>query len=266
MGVADAGGDDVLVACHLGVELLGQILLGLGQGLVELGGVGQAHIDEVDGVVQDGLDVHAGLVVLAHPGESLQGDQKIVVEPVDVLVTDVQIHQEAELPVQGAGVGLDIDGQLLAAGGAGTQPDVAVVHVRALDDFAVDEDQELGVLAVVPLLDLGADLHPHGLAVEALGHGGGGAEPVVGAGDAVEIGDLAGEFALDLVGAGVVGVPVHVLAVKGEPGFLAGVCLGGAEILAELILPVVQGHTVPEAQIAKLIGDDLNALIDEIHS
>ena len=52
VGVADAGGDDVLVACHLGVELLGQIRLGLGQSFIELGGVGQAHVEEVDGIVQ----------------------------------------------------------------------------------------------------------------------------------------------------------------------------------------------------------------------
>ena len=87
-------------------------------------------------------------------------DQQVIVEAVDLLVPDIQVHQEAELPVQGAGVGLDVDGQLFAADGIGAQPDVPVVHIRALDDLVIDKDQELGILAVVPFLDLGADLHP----------------------------------------------------------------------------------------------------------
>ena len=265
VGVADAGGDDTVVAAHLLVELLLQICLGLGQGLVESRGVGQAHIQQVDGVIQHGLDVHAGLVVLAHPGECLQGDLQIVVEAVDLLIPDIQVHQEPELPVQGAGVCLNVDLQLLAAHGFRPEPDVAVVHVRTLDDLIVDEDQELGILAVVPLLDLGANVHPDGLAVEALGDGGSGAEPVMGAGQTVEIGLQSGELALKLVGAGVVGVPVHRLAVKGQPGIGAGLGLLGTEKLSELVLPVVQLHLVPEAQIAHLVGDDLNALVDKIH-
>ena len=167
--------------------------------------------------------------------------------------------------MQGAGVGLDVDVHGLAAHGAAAQQHLAVVHVGALDDLLVDEDQELGVLAVVPLLDLGADFQPDGLSVHVLGDGDAAAEPIVAAGDAVEVRVLALELAFKLVGAGIGGVPVHMLAVKGRPVRLGGVGLLGAEELAGLILPVGQRAAVPEPEHLELVADNLDALIDKVH-
>ena len=193
------------------------------------------------------------------------GDQQVVVQPVDVLVQGVQLRQEVELLVQGAGIGLDVNVEDLAGLGGIPEEHLTVVHVRPLDHLAVDEDQELGVFPVVPLLDLGADLQPHGLAVHALGDDHIPPEPVVLPGDALEVRGLALELALKLVGAVAGGVPVHVAAVKHLPGGGAGLRLLRAEELAVLVLQVGKLLAVTEPEIAQLVADDLHPLLDEIH-
>ena len=244
---------------------MGDVGLGPADGGEEFRGIGLAQVQQVDGVVEHGLDIQAELAVALHPGECLKGHQQVIVEVVDLLVQHVEIGQEGKFPVQGAGIGLDIDVQGLAALGAPAEQHLPVVHVRALDHLAVDEHQELGVLAVIPFLDLGVDAEPHGLPVEALRDDDLAAEPVVGAGDAVEIRVLALEFPLELVGPGVVGIPAHALAVEPFPGRRGPVRLLRAEELAFLIFPVRQADALPEAEIPQLIADDLNSLIDKIH-
>ena len=74
------------------------------------------------------------------------------------------------------------------------------------------------------------------------------------AGDAVEVGALAVELAVELIGPGVVGIPVHALAIKGEPGILAGIGLGGTEELEK---------ERADLEIERnLLADRLQALID----
>ena len=265
MGVADAGGDHVLIARHLLIQLHANVVDGLLHGFLEGIGVGNAHIQQIDGIVQHGLQIQPHLVVLIHPGEGPQGHLDVIVQPVDVLVQPVETGQEVEFQVQRAGVGLDIHGEGLAALGVLQQQKLPVVHVRALADLAVDEDQELGVLAVVPLLDLGADLHPDIVPGEGFGDGDLPPEPVVGAQDALEVRDLALESALELLGAHIVGVPAHGVGVKLLPVGAGRVSLLRTEELAGLILPVGQLHRVPEPQKLQLVCDYLNSLVDKVH-
>ena len=244
VGVADAGGDDIVPAAQLLVEVLGDIGLGLPQGGVEALGIGLPQIQEVDGLVKGRLDGQALLTVLLHPGEGAEGDLDVPVQAVDLLVLLVEVHQEAELGVEGAGIGLDVQLELLAAGGAGEQLHLPVVHVDALGLAAIDEEEELGVLRVVPLLDLGADLQPDGLARQVLGNGQGAPEPVV------------------LIGA----VPVHGIPVEGFPGAALYLRLGGIEEEALLVLPVRNGLDATDAQLVEVVADDLDPFVNEIHN
>ena len=140
-----------------------------------------------------------------------------------------------------------------------------MVHVRALADLPVDENQELGILAVVPFLDLGADFHPHVVPGEGFRDGDLPAEPVVGAQDALEVRNLALEGTLEFLGAHIVGVPAHGVGVELLPGGVRRVGLLRPEELAGLILPVGQLHRVPEPQKLQLVGDYLNSLVDKVH-
>ena len=83
--------------------------------------------------------------------------------------------------------------------------------------------------------------------------------------DALEIGDLAFELALKLVGADIVTVPAHGAGIEGLPGSFGGIRFLGTEELAGLILPVGQTGGVAEPEHAQLIADDLQSLIDKIH-
>ena len=266
MGVADAGGNHVVPAAHLLIQVLRDVGLSLFQGGVEVLGVGHPHIQKVNGIVQDGLDVQPDLIVLTHAVKGPDGDLDVVVELVDSLVQDVEVCQEAELHVQGAGVGLDINVHGFAAHGLLPEQNLPVVHVGALNHFLVDKHQELGVLAVIPLFDLGADFQPHRLAFQIFRDGNTAAEPVVVTGDAVEIGMLTVELAVKLVGACVGGIPVHMPAVELFPGGGAGVSLFGAEELAALVLPVGQGTAVRKPEHTQLVADCLNSLCDKIHN
>ena len=265
VGMADAGGDDVIIAAHLLIQLHAQVVDGLLDGGLEGGAVGDPQVQQVDGLIEDGLHIQTDLVVGIHTAEGPQGDLQVVVQLVHILVQLIELGQEVELPVQGAGVGLDVDGQLGAGHGLVEQLHLTVVDVGALADLTVDEDQELGVLAVVPLLQTRVDLEPDGLAVHVLGDCDGLAEPVVSAHDALEIGGLALELTLEDVGTGIGGVPAHGLGIEDLPGLRGGVSFLGPEELALLEAPLGQTGGIAETEHLQLIADDLKSLIDKVH-
>ena len=77
VGVADAGGDNVVVAAQLLVEMLLQIGPGLVNALLKGGGIGRAEIQQVDRVVHDPFQIHPALAFGLQPGERLQGHLQI---------------------------------------------------------------------------------------------------------------------------------------------------------------------------------------------
>ena len=183
----------------------------------------------------------------------------------DFLVQLEQLRNEVKLPVQRTGIGLDVQGEGLAAPGLFQQTDLPVVHIRALGHLSVHKDQELGVLTVVPLLDLGLDLHPDGFAGKVFRHGQIAAEPVVAALDAVEVTHIALEFTLKLIASVIFRIPAHGGAVKRLPGGLIRVRFLRAEEKAGLILPLGNGSVFPDPQQLQLVADNLNSLVDKIH-
>ena len=177
--MADAGGDHVVVPAHGLIEpLLKQGARGGNAGIV-LRGVRPAQVEQVHRVVQHGLDIEPGLVVLVHAGEGPERHLQVVIEPVHLLVEPVELHDEVEFAVQRAGVGLQVYTEGLPSPGALKQTHLPVVHVEALRDLPVHEEEELRVFPVVVLVNLCADIHPHAPAGEALRHRQVGAEPVV---------------------------------------------------------------------------------------
>ena len=244
VGVADAGGHDPVPAAHLFVEIFRDIRLGLPQGGVKALGVGLPQIQKIDGVVQNRLDGQPVLAVLLHPGEGPERNLDIPVEPVDRLVLLVELHQELEFGVKRAGIRLNIHLERFPGGGLGEELHLPVVHVQSLGLPAVEEEEELGVLPVVPLLDLGAHLHPDALARQVLGNGQLTPEPIV------------------LVRA----VPVHGFPVESLPGASLALRLGGIEEKALFVLPVRDGPDAADAQLAEIVADHLDPLVNEIHS
>ena len=119
MGVANASGNDVLVASHFTVQVLRKVGLRRFYGGVKLRRIGRPQIQQVDGLIQNRLDIQSGFVVGVHPPERPQRHLQIVVQAVDGLIQHIQIHQEIELPVQSAGVGLNVHRQSLPCRGLG---------------------------------------------------------------------------------------------------------------------------------------------------
>ena len=264
--MADTGGDDVARAAHFFIEIFRDILLRTLDGGIKVRRVRHAQIKQVDGIVQHGLKLKTNLAVLPEAVKSLQRHLNIIIQMIQPFVKYIKICKEGKLAVQCAGISLNVQRQLLAAYGALAQEHLAVVHIRALHDFMVDKDKELRILAVVPFLNLRVQLQPDGLAVHTLRDGDAAAEPIVRAGNAVKIRGLSLKFSLKLVGSGVIGVPVHPLAVKRLPRCGCGVGFLGTEELTLFVLPVGQAQAVGKAQHAELIADDLNPLVDKIHS
>ena len=99
--MADAGGDHVVVPAHGLIEPLEQGARGCNAGIV-LRGVRPAQVEQVHRVVQHGLDIEPGLVVLVHAGEGPERHLQVVIEPVHLLVEPVELHEEVEFAVQRA--------------------------------------------------------------------------------------------------------------------------------------------------------------------
>ncbi len=119
--------------------MLLQIGARLVNALLKGGGVGRAEIQQVDRVVHDPFQIHPALAFGLQPGERLQGHLQIPVQPFDLRVDLPEFHDQVELGVQGAGVGLQLQTEGLARLGAAAQEHVPVVHVDALHDLAVDK-------------------------------------------------------------------------------------------------------------------------------
>ena len=242
--MTDAGGDDIVPAAQLLVEILRNVGLSRPEGGVEALGIGLPQIQEIDGLIEGRLNGQPLLAVLLHPGECPEGDLDIPVQPVDLLVLLIEFHQELKLRVESAGVRLDVQLKLFPGRRLGEELHLPVVHVQPLRLPAVDEEEELGILAVVPLLNLSADLQPDGLARQVLGNGQAAPEPVM------------------LIGT----VPVHRLPVEGLPGVSFHLRLGGVEEKALLVLPVRDGPDIANAEFVEVVADDLDPFVNEIHN
>ena len=127
------------MTAQLFVEMLLQIGPGLVNALLKGRGIGRAEIQQVDRVVHDPFQIHAALAFRFQPGKRLQGHLQIPVQPFDLRVNLPELHDQVELGVQGAGVGLQLQAEGLTRLSAAAQQHVPVVHVDALHDFAVDK-------------------------------------------------------------------------------------------------------------------------------
>src|SRR5699024_7319642 len=83
VGVADAGGNHLVVARQLRIDFLLHILIGGVDGSVKLRAVRLPQVNEVDGFVQGLFQSDAAHVVLFQPAGDLVGNGQVVVEPVD---------------------------------------------------------------------------------------------------------------------------------------------------------------------------------------
>ena len=265
VGMADAGSNHIGMPPHFFIQVLCQICPGLLHRGVKRRGAGGPHVQQVHSMVQHRLNIQPGLIIGVHPAESPQRHLQIVIQVVNGFIQHIQIHQEVELPVQRTGVGLNIHRQGLPHRRLGEELDVPVVHIRALGHLAIHKDQELGILAIVPLFNLGPDLHPHRFTSHLLRNGDISPEPVVLALDALKVALIALKLTLEIVAAVVDGIPMHPLAVKILPRLAVLLRLLRAEEQAPLILPVGQLPAVPNPQRLQLVTNDLNSFVDKIH-
>ena len=256
------------MAGQVGVQRLGQVGTGGGHAGSEVVIVGGAQVQHVDRVVQNPLQIVAGLAVRIQAAKGLQGDLHVIVQALDLGVDLPQVHQQVQLGMQDAGVGLQVNAVGPAGLGLAGQQHVPMVHVSALGDHTVHKDEELGVLGVVPLLDLGLQVQPQALAGKGLRHGDLGAEPVVLV-RAVPVGNLAVDGAVGLVLIAAqqeLGQVVGLLMAEGGIGRLSRVRLGGCQIVAGFDLPGGDGHLLFDAQALELVADHADALVHKKHS
>ena len=213
--MSDAAGNDFIMPPELFIEVLPDI----GGSLPDTGiigfGIRLAQIQQVDRVIDDARQIHAAAALLIQAGKCPKRNLEIPVEAVDFRVHLPHFRNEAELRMKRAGIALQFDMVGLAGFGAPGDEHFPVVHIHALGDFPVHKEQELRILGIIPLLDLGAEMEEQGFSIKRLGHGHIRAEPVV------------------LVGS----VPVHGPPVKGGEGGGRGERVGGRHEIALLHLP-----------------------------
>ena len=145
--------------------------------------------------------------------------------------------------MQRAGIGLQIQPVGLTGPGAAGKQHLPVVHIDALHNLAIHIQQELRVLAVVPLVNLRAHIQPQRAAVKAVGNGHIGLEPIM------------------RIGA----VPVHDAAVKRQKGRFIRLRVMGTDEVALLIKPCVDGAPLAHAEFFQFVADGLRALIQKNH-
>ena len=57
--------------------------------------------------------------------------------------------------------------------------DFPVVHIDSLSGYAIDKQKKLGILSVIPLINICHNVHPHSLPVQLLGYFVYGLEPIM---------------------------------------------------------------------------------------
>ena len=241
--VANAACNDFLMTGKVGIKCFCQIPAGSSNALIETLVIRCAQVDQIDSLVQHVFQIAAGFAVLFQPGKSLQRHNHIVVKTLNFGVDFPQVYNQVEFGMQDSGVGLQFQTVLLTALGAAVQQDVAVVHIHALCHLAVHKQQELRVFGIVPLINLGADVHPQRFSVHFLRHSHIRAEPVM------------------LVRS----VPMHGAAVKGFKR--CRVCIGifRAQEVARLYEPVARFKLLFYRKLFQLIADTCDALVKKIN-
>ncbi len=121
--------------------------------------------------------------------------------------------------MKGTAVRLELQGQFLTAPGRRTKKNIPVVHIDSLHCLPVHKQKELGILGVVPLIDLGAHMKPHTFTVQFFRHLINRLKPVM----------------------AVFSIPVHVLAVKILPGPFCCLRISRVYVIPLLILPLPNG-------------------------
>ena len=227
----------------VGIKRFCQILTGSSNALIETLVIRCAQINQIDSLVQHVFQIAAGFAVLFQPGKSLQRHNHIVVKTLNFGVDFPQVYNQVEFGMQDSGVGLQFQTVLLTALGAAVQQDVAVVHIHALCHLAIHKQQELRVFGIVPLINLGADVHPQRFSVHFLRHSHIRAEPVM------------------LVRS----VPMHGAAVKGFKR--CRVCIGifRAQEVARLYKPVARFKLLFYRKLFQFIADTCDALVKKIN-
>ena len=249
VGVADAGGNHLVVASQFRVDFLLHIFVGGVNGSVKFRAVRLPQVDEVDGFVQGFFQGNAAHVVLFQPADDLVGNGQVVIKPVDFRVPlheggfqlqiEVLAHMLVGVP---AGISLQIQAVGFACLGAAGHQDFPVVDVNALDGLFVQKQQELGVYSV-PVHPVGAEVKPQGFAVKAFRHGKLRPEPIM------------------LVRAG----PGVGFAVEGGIGDVRAVRFGGIHIKPLFIFKRVDGAVLDGNQAGQLIGNHINTLFCKNH-
>ncbi len=100
MRVADAGGDDILIARHLVIQCLVNIVGRLLQCAVKFVRVRRAQIKIIDGIVQDFRDVLAVLVVLLHSGKCGERHPQVIIELLNQRIDLLHLDNQVKLRVQ----------------------------------------------------------------------------------------------------------------------------------------------------------------------
>ena len=242
VGMPDAAGNNLVMPGQIRVQRFGKVSAGSGNALIEALVVRGAQVDEIHSLVQHIFQISAGLAVLLQTRECLQRHNKVVVQPFDFRVNFAQVNDKVKLGVQDAGVALQLQAVGAAALRVAVQQNVTVVHIDTLRHLAIDKQQKLRILRVIPFVDLGADVHPQRLAVHLLRHGHIGAEPIV------------------LIGT----VPVHRAAVKRLEGGGVSVRVLRTQEVARLDEPVTCLKLLLDGEFFQLCADAIDALIQKI--
>ncbi len=137
MRVADTCRDDVLIACHLVIQRLVNIVGRLLQRAVKFVGVRRAQVEIIDCIVQNFRDVLAVLVVLLHSRKCRERHPQIIVELLDQRVDFLHLDNQVKLCVQNARVRLQAKLEHIACLCRSRKQHIAVVHVNSLKDFPV---------------------------------------------------------------------------------------------------------------------------------
>ena len=245
--------------------MLGDVSLRLRQRSIELFGVGDTHINEIDGIIEYCPQMQKRLTVGAKTGEGLKRNENVIIKLVDIIVQNGQTCREGELPMERSGERLHIDGQFFAACGFLAQQDLTVFHVTALHHFAVYKHQKLRVLSLIAIGCACADVQKDGLSIQFLRYGHVASKPVVGAGDASEIRDIGRKLAFKPIAAVIIGMPFHGGTVKIFPWSTAFVCLLWAEELSLFVLPTGNAAAAVETEHSQLIADNFDSLFNKVH-
>ena len=133
----DTGSNHILIACHIRIQSLINIIRCLLQRCIERVRIRSTQIQEINGFIQNRLNILTVLIVLIHTAKCLKRYLQVVIQLCNLCIHLAHIHKQLEFLMKGSRISLQFQDKLFSAHSALPKENFPVVHIDSLGGNSV---------------------------------------------------------------------------------------------------------------------------------